>query len=217
MKRCLRIAWATVSLGCMACGDFSGAGARPEGHRLVEGVLDVEDASFTGRQTTGVQMAAVAVSAGEPQLFVSDVVDPSTPGGAPFVVAVDEEQAFSLVLQVPGSGGAGDLLAVYAFATDADPLETLLPAGTDDLDLGVLTAFTEEGLDYVTSDDASHPLGQIDSDRDGSLDRFDDDDDDDNVSDGLDDDVAGDGVADATQGYNGLADNNGDGIADLWQ
>ncbi|MCP4504298.1 MAG: hypothetical protein GY822_30640 [Deltaproteobacteria bacterium] len=206
-----------ATLMVAGCSAFSGTGSRPEGHRLIEGALDVATATFLGRQSS-VQIVAVSWGQGEPAFYMSSVLDPSSSSEVPFVVAVDEDEAFSILLQVPSSGGQGlgSLLAVYEFSGASSDSEKLIPAGAADLQLSVPVE-DEGNPPALRGAEFSNPLSQVDSDLDGVVDRDDDDDDDDGIPDALDDDVAGDGTVDHSQGYEGFADENENGVADLWE
>ena len=207
-----------VVVALSGCGAFGGgAGARPEGFRLIEGRLQVPDEDLLGRNVTGLKMAALHVDAdGGVVPFVSDVFDPAAARGeAAFVAAVDGRFDSVLILQVPSSSarGVGSFLGQLRF----DGRE-LLPRGEDDIDLGAVTVATGARVpaDTVLEVAAgSSPLSQVDTDGDGSVDAVDNDDDDDGVLDGADADVAGDGVDDALQLLEALPDDDGDGVANI--
>ena len=214
MKHLIALA-AVVVAGCGAFG--GGAGARPEGFRLVEGRLQSPDEDLLGRNVTGLQIAALHVAAdGAVAPFVSDVFDPSAARGeAAFVAAVDGRFDVVVILQVPSSSARGVGSFVAQLRTEG---QTPLPRGEDDIDLGVLTVAKGARVpaDTVLLGEAgSSPLSQVDTDGDGVVDSVDGDDDGDGVDDGADADVAGDGVDDVGQVLESLEDADGDGVADV--
>ena len=211
---------------CVGCPELTGAGARPEGFRLVTGNVSIPTNGFVDGQTTGLQVAAIAVegsgeSTPSAKVYVSDVFDPSLESDASFVLAVDGDYAFNLILQVPGGGGgAGTFLGALWFDSGATGETTLIPRGETDLDIRELDAISNDPnlrSDNVlrAADTGRNPLALIDSDGDGTADLTDADDDDDGVSDVSDEDVAGDGTDDARQLLSALPDEDANGIADL--
>ncbi len=206
-----------LAAGCP--GVEGGAGARPEGFRLVEGRLQLPDEDLLGRQVTGLQMAALHVDAdGNVRPFGSDVFDPAAQRGeAAFVMPVPGDVDVVFVLQVPSSSarGVGDFVGQLRFEG-----QTLVPRGDDDIDLGVLVVEpgARQPADTVLTGGAgSSPLSQVDSDGDGLTNSVDEDDDDDGSPDDSDADVAGDGVDDALQVLEALPDDDADGVADALQ
>jgi hypothetical protein len=189
------------------------AGAKPEGSRLISGAVDPSTAAQIGPETTGVQIAAVAIGTKENpkriDLFGSDVLDASHP--ASFANVVDGTRSFVVILQIPtgAANGAGRFLGVLHFGDGRGGDATLLPPGTDDITLGTIQL---NGA-ILTVDDADNPLGQIDTDKDGTPDLIDTDDDGDGIPDAQDPDNGNDGVPDAQQLLD-PTDANGDGIPD---
>lgn len=211
-----------LAAGCP--GLSAGAGARPDGHRLVEGTLKLAEDFVIGRQVSGVQVAAVSVREvdGAPSLEVhaSDVFSPDAGKAVPFALSLPTGKAFHLVLQTPTAGGAGPgrWLGVLRFDDGQGRSVTLIPAGDEDLTLAALDAL-ENAAGQVADNElrgpASHnPLGQVDSDGDGQSDLLDADDDDDQAPDLTDSDVAGDGIDDALQSLEYLPDADGNGVPD---
>lgn len=223
--RASTIAIAIALAACAACAPPSGAaGDRPEGFRLITGVVQVPEEDVLGRQTTGLQVAAIAIGTAEApdaiRVFPSAVFDGSRIETSRFTTPVDGTRSFVLVLQVPSpsTNGPGALVAVLRFAAgDAGSESTLMPAGLGDVDLGTLAL--ELGGSAATTTlrvgEAHNPLTQLDSDGDGALDLSDADDDGDGSPDAADLDVGGDGVDDAGQLLSSLPDEDGDGIPDL--
>lgn len=202
---------ATLAIACVQPAHT--AGSKPPGSRLLSGALDPSTAAQIGPETTGVQISAVAigtkVNPKRVDLFGSDVLDASHP--ASFANVVDGTRSFVVILQIPtgAANGAGRFLGVLHFGDGRGGDTTLLPPGTDDIELG--TILLANGT--LTVDDADNPLGQIDTDKDGTPDLVDTDDDGDGTPDATDDDVGGDGVPDAQQVLD-ATDANGDGIPD---
>jgi hypothetical protein len=226
VKLLSRLGRAAALLACgalpvLAC-DVRG-GERPEGVRFVTGTVTIPDKDILGRQVTGLQIAAVALGTPEDpdrfDIYPSAVFDASRIENARFRALVDEERTFFVVLQVPSAsaGGPGKLLAVMRFE-DGRGLGTLLPPGSQDIELSTLSvrvgATAAESTLVVG--DGSNPLAQIDTDGDGVADLSDDDDDGDGIPDAVDTDVGGDGVEDAKQVLAALPDGDGDGIPDLF-
>jgi MYXO-CTERM domain-containing protein len=209
-----------------ACPEFAGQGARPEGYRLVSGTLRLPDDGIVGRQVTGLQLAAVAVSLDDElrtvvDFYTSDVFDPSVNRKeTSFTVAVDARRSFNLVLQVPKSGrtGPGTYLGGLYFDSGYAGDASLVPSGVTDIDLGIVDAV--ENVTGTVADNRlvvesnKSPLAQVDSDGDGVVDLIDTDDDSDEILDGADDDVAGDDVPDSLQTLVGL-DADGDGVPEI--
>jgi hypothetical protein len=221
----------TVALGCMAtllaaCPNFAGQGARPEGYRLVSGTLRLPDEGIVGRQVTGLQLAAVAVSLDDEfntviDVFTSDVLDPAVNRKeTAFTIAVDARRSFNIVLQLPRAGGQGpgSYLGGLYFETGYGGETSLIPSGVTDLALGIVGAIENVAGTVADNrlvvDSDKNPLALVDSDGDGVVDLLDTDDDSDEVLDPDDDDVAGDDVPDALQTLVGL-DADGDGVPDL--
>jgi hypothetical protein len=213
----------TLALASSGCARPSGAaGDRPAGFRLVTGVMQVPEEDVLGRQTTGLQVAAIAIgTADDPfavDVFPSEVFDGSRIENSRFTVPVDGERSFVLVLQVPSAStvGPGALVAILRFATGTGE-STLVPPGLDDIDLATLTVSLGDTTATTTLivGDAHNPMAQIDTDADGALDLSDPDDDSDDNPDATDPDVGGDGVDDAAQLLSALPDDDGDGVPDL--
>ncbi len=202
------------------CGGIThGAGDRPPGFRLVSGTLQIPDASSLGRQTTGLQIAGIAV--GTPadtkrvDAFPSPVIDVSHVQTARLSAPVDGKRSFVVVLQVPSASARGPGALVATLEFDG---ETLLPPGLDDIELGVVHVEGTSPADAkLVVGDANDPLAQIDTDGDGTPDKADDDDDGDGVPDASDTDAGGDGVDDALQLLSAIPDEDGDGVPDLLQ
>jgi hypothetical protein len=229
-----RVALVLGAAALCSCGVFEGgAGSRPEGFRLVSGTLELPPDGIVGRQVTGLQLVAVGVTpvssedgtlSTEPVVFTSQPFDASTRREEnAFVVAVDGTVGFNLVLQVPsGSGtGPGEYQGVLRFDNGRGEQTTLIPRGETDLDLGVVSAadpVAETRVDNeLTVAAGNNPLASSHSDDDGVSDLLDDDDDDDGLTDGTDSDVDGDGLGDALQLLEGFADEDADGIPDLFR
>lgn len=219
--RWLATAPALLALGCL--GFDGGAGDRPEGWRLVQGTLIVPEDDLLGRQITGLQMAGLAIGTQEApdqvDVYGSPVFDASRAASAAFVAPVDGQRSFVLLLQVPSASGRGpgSFLGLLTFQNGAGDA-TLVPPGTDDIDLGPVTviAGTNRPADnLLKAGDANNPLSQIDTDGDGTVDLADTDDDEDGAPDASDPDNGNDGVDDALQALSALPDEDGDGIADL--
>lgn len=214
-----------LALGCP--GLTAGAGARPEGHRLVEGTLELPEGFVMGRQVSGVRMTAVSVREidGAPsfELFRSDAFSPDEGKAVPFALSLPTALAFHLVLETPkGSpSGPGSWLGVLRFDDGRGAETSFVPAGDGDLTLAALVAVENDparASDNELRGPASHnPLGRVDSDGDGLSDLLDDDDDDDEIPDEADTDVAGDGIEDALQALEFLADEDDDGVPDAFR
>jgi hypothetical protein len=218
------LALGAVIFGLAGCPSISGgSGARPEGHRLLEGRVRLSEDLNIGRQGAGVQLAAAVVSEveGEPtlSLFTSDVLPPDKGRAVAFALSVPKGLAFHLLLQAPGPGrGPGPWLGLLRFADGNGREVSLIPAGGD-LDFGVLEALengpgVQDNTLVISS--AHNPLGQLDSDGDGTPDLVDDDDDGDGVPDLSDPDVAGDDIDDIFQELSFLPDSDGDGVPDAF-
>lgn len=216
------VAFASV-VSILGCNPPSGgAGDWPDGFRLVTGVVQVPEEDVLGRQTTGLQVAGIAIGAETDadaiDVFPSDVFDGSRIETSRFTTPVDGARSFVLVLQVPSAStnGPGALVGVLRFATGAGT-STLVPPGLEDIDLGTLTL--ELGDTPATTalvvGDASNPMAQIDTDSDGTADLTDPDDDGDDIPDLSDADAGGDGVDDDAQVLSSLPDEDGDGVPDL--
>lgn len=222
------VVMATLVLPLTGCpGLTAGAGARPEGHRLVEGTLELPEDFVIGRQVSGVRMTAVSVrdvdGAPSLELFPSDVFSPDEGKAVPFALSLPTGRAFHLVLETPkGSpSGPGSWLGALRFDDGRGTETSFVPAGDDDLTLAALVAVENDATSAADNElrgPASHnPLGRVDSDGDGQSDLVDDDDDEDQVPDASDTDVAGDGIEDALQRLEYLADEDGDSIPDAFQ
>ena len=219
-------ALSVLGVGCDGLG--GSAGDKPEGTRLIEGRLQIpDDDDIVGRQVAGLQMVALHVTAdGGVIPFTSAVFDPAGQRlEAAFVINADGDVDVVLALQVPSGSrrGVGGFVGLYTFGSggaegDRGIAGTLVPAGTDDVDLGTLT-FTKgprTPADTIMRGSAgTSPQSQTDSDGDGLTNDVDDDDDDDGIPDNVDDDIAGDGIPDATQILSALADDDGDGVPDV--
>ena len=184
--------------------------------------MTVPQQANLGQQVTGLQMAAIAVGtqvdATRVDAFTSDVFDASRAETATFTAPVDGKRSFVLILQVPSASttAPGAFVAALKF-NDGRGDTTLLPPGTDDIDLATveLVQGARPADDALVVGDANNPLAQIDTDGDGSPDLSDDDDDGDGAVDATDPDVGGDGVDDAKQVLAALIDSDGDGIPDV--
>jgi len=221
----LTLAALAALLSTTGCVEFAGQGARPDGHRLVSGKLRLPDDGIVGRQVTGLQIAAIAVSLDESlstvvEVFPSDVFDPAVNRGeTAFTLTVDARRSFNLVLQVPRGGGTGpgSYLGGLYFSSGAGGDSSLVPHGVTDLALGVVEAVENAAStadNRLLVDESRNPLALVDSDGDGTVDLVDEDDDSDEIADVNDDDVAGDEVPDVLQTLVGL-DADGDGVPDL--
>jgi hypothetical protein len=219
--------WCFV-LSSLGCPSFSNsAGARPEGHRLVEGTLTLAEDFVFSRQVSAVQLAAVVVGddgdTATLKVHGSDPLTPDAGRAVPFVLSLPNTAAFHVVLQAPRSAAnaPGEWLGLLEFDDGAGQFTSLVPASADDIDLGELVAV--ENVPTVVADNQlqgppnANPLGQVDADGDGTSDLSDSDDDDDGVADAADSDVAGDGIDDALQALDRLPDDNADGIPDDFQ
>lgn len=217
-----------LALGSLGCPAFSaGAGARPDGHRLVEGTLTLAEDFVFSRQVSGVQLAALVVGddGGNATLkvYASDPFTPDAGSAVPFALSLPNTAAFHLVLQAPRSAASapGEWLGLLDFEDGAGQTTSLIPASADDLDLGALVAV--ENVPTVVADNrlqaplSGNPLGQIDADGDGISDLTDSDDDDDGIADSADSDAAGDGVEDVLQALDRLRDDDADGVPDDFQ
>lgn len=211
------------------CQNFGENGTR-EGFRTIQGTLILPDDGILGRQVTGLQIAAVTVENNAnnngqktPVFFTSNVFNPASRNeSSVFAVEIPTAAAVNLVLQVPSASlnGPGDYLGVLRF-DDGQQLTTLLPAGGGNIQLGSVRA--DEGNPNTASDNvlsidvSGNPLGQMDSNQDGTSDLLDDDDDGDGTADTVDADVAGDGVDDVAQILQALPDIDVNGIPDVWR
>ena len=221
MRWLLAAAPLLLAIGCP--GFNGGAGERPEGWRLVQGTLIVPEEDLLGRQITGLQVAGLAIGTAEApdriDVFGSAVFDASRSTSASFVAPVDGARSFVLLLQVPSASGRGpgSFLGALSFPNGLSEA-TLLPPGTDDIDLGpvlVVPGATRPADNTLKVGDANNPLSQIDTDADDAVDLSDTDDDEDGTPDATDPDVGGDGVEDALQALAALPDEDADGIPDL--
>jgi len=221
-------ALALLLVGLTGCpGLTGGAGARPDGFRLVEGALVLEDEGIVGRQVAGLQLVAVTIrdsdGAAVAEVFASDVLQPSDRTSTPFVVAVPTAHAFHVVLQVPGGAGSapGEWLGALFFSDGRAGETSLIPSGSEDLQLGTVRALDGDPSQVADNrlevDSASNPLAQIEHDDDGVSDLLDDDDDGDLLPDAQDTDVAGDGIEDALQLLSALPDADADGVPDAFE
>lgn len=210
-----------MALAVVGC-DFP-SGERPKGLRFVTGSLVIPDEDITGRQNTGLQMAAIAIGtaddADDVDAATSAVFDGSRVENTRFSVPVAEARSFVLVLQVPSAaaGGFGSLVATLSFDDGRGSTTTLLPPGSADIELGALTVgdAASAATRALRAGEAAQPLAQVDTDGDGQSDLGDDDDDDDGVLDQADPDVGGDGVDDANQVLEALTDEDANGIPDV--
>jgi hypothetical protein len=198
-----------VAVGCVRPAN---GGERPEGFRFVTGSVQVPDEDILGRQTTGLQVAAIAIG-DEIDVFPSDVFDGSRIETSRFAALVAQDRSFVTVLQVPSptTNGPGTLVAVLRF-NSGNGETTLLPPGDEDIELGTLTVDvgTNAATTTLVVSDAHNPAAQIDTDDDGSV----------AVVVGIEDvDAGGDGIDDAAQVLSSLPDedgrDDGDGTPDL--
>ena len=205
-----------------ACDALTGAGARPEGTREVR--LSIPDALVRslGTRSTPLQLAGVVVRPdGSFSVYTTAAVDPAA--DAQLSGFWPAQESFSLVVQSPAGGSAGQPGAMIARVRFQDGLGASaerIPAGGADLDLGtpVFTAGAVGGAGAVLAvEDTHNPLALVDSDGDGASDLVDLDDDEDGADDGADDDRDGDGVLDAEQGLDALADADANGVPDLFE
>lgn len=211
-----------VVTSSLACVRPANGGERPDGFRFVTGSLQVPDDDILGRQTTGLQIAGIAIGsaedAGDIEVFPSDVFDASRLETARFAALVEQARSFVVVLQVPSAtaNGPGSLVGVLRFSSGNGDT-TLVPPGEDDIELGTLTMDLGSGAAQTTLvvSDAHNPAAQADTDDDGSVDVLDPDDDGDDIPDVSDPDVGGDGVDDAVQVLSALPDQDSDGTPDL--
>lgn len=215
------------------CPGFVGAGSRPPGYRLVSGTLSLPDDGIVGRQVTALQFVALGL-VGETDdegntttrlaVDTSDLFDPGVRREeSDWVLPVEVGSSFNLVLQVPSSSGRGlgEYLAVLSFDNGRGGSTTLVPWGLTDIDLAEVTALDPDPTrvqdNRLEVGLAQNPLGQVDTDGDGSSDLFDDDDDGDGITDDTDPDAANDDVDDVYQVLSGMDDANADGIPDLFE
>lgn len=212
---------------CVGCPGFvGGAGSRPDGFRLVEGQLLIENEGIIGRQVAGVQLAAVVVEQNEgtfsPKVYTGDVLQPNDRFEQDFVVTAPIADAFHLILQIPSGAGSvpGEWQGVLRFSDGRGGETSLIPAGGEDLELGVTTALDNDPAiefdNVLRTESSGNPLAQMHHDEDDLSDLLDDDDDGDLIPDDSDEDIAGDGIEDALQQLSALPDGDGDGIPDAF-
>lgn len=231
--RALAVIAAAIMLLVAGCPGFAGNGARPDGYRLLSGTLSLPDDGIVGRQVTALQFVAVGL-VGETDdegntttrlaVDTSNLFDPGVRREeSSWVLPVEVASSFNLVLQVPSSSGRGpgEFLAVLSFDNGRGTSTTLVPWGLTDIDLGEVRAIDPDPTQVVDNrlevGLGQNPLGQVDTDGDGTSDLLDDDDDGDGVVDEADPDAANDKVDDVYQVLSGMDDANADGVPDLFE
>ena len=142
------------SAALTACGSFEGSGDRPEGTRVIRGLLAPPAPDVFTQRPLALELVAASLDARDADpVLAFDPGFPIAPEAnhrqpVPFRLAVPVDRTVVLFFQAPVSGhrGRGQLVAPLRFARSANgPLTDLLPgviAGLDrpipDIDLGVI-------------------------------------------------------------------------------